>query len=223
MVNFESADALEEYMSRPTPALQADLARAGGDLLILGVGGKMGPTLARMAKRAAPAKRVIGVARFSDKALRAKLEAQGVECIECDLLERAALERLPQAAQRGVHGRAQVRRRRQSRLHLGDERGRALDGGGDVPQLAHRRVLDRLRVSLRRRERGAARPRTRRPCRRRATTPPPASAREMAFAYGSLKHGTAGRLVRLEYAIDMRYGVLHDVGTQGVQRASRWT
>jgi len=86
MVNFESADALEEFMSRPTPELQAELARASGDLLILGVGGKMGPTLARMAKRAAPAKRVIGVARFSDKALRAKLEAQGVECIECDLL-----------------------------------------------------------------------------------------------------------------------------------------
>ena len=63
MVNFDSADALEEFMTRPTPELQADLARASGDLLILGVGGKMGPTLARMAKRAAPGRRVIGVGR----------------------------------------------------------------------------------------------------------------------------------------------------------------
>jgi hypothetical protein len=96
MVNFEDTAALE-FMTRPTAELSADLARAPGDILVLGVGGKMGPTLARMAKRAAPARRVIGVARFSEKGLREKLEAQGVECIACDLLDRAALERLPRA------------------------------------------------------------------------------------------------------------------------------
>ena len=94
-MSFSDVGALEEFMTRPAPELAADLARADGDLIILGVGGKMGPTLARMAKRAAPDKRVIGVARFSDKGLREKLEHQGVECIACDLLDRAALERLP--------------------------------------------------------------------------------------------------------------------------------
>src|SRR3974390_2466063 len=95
MTAFENVDALEEFMTRPSPALAADLARGPGDILILGVGGKMGPTLARMAKRAAPDRRVIGVARFSERGLRAKLEAQGVECIACDLLDREALSKLP--------------------------------------------------------------------------------------------------------------------------------
>ncbi len=213
MVNFESADALEEYMSRPTPALQAGLARAGGDLLILGVGGKMGPTLARMAKRAAPAKRVIGVARFSDKALRAKLEAQGVECIECDLLERTALERLPQA--------------NNVVFMAGHKFGAAgnpaftwaMNAG--VPWMVAETFRSSRIVVFSTacvypfadvNGRGAAED--------TPTLPPPGDyaascvAREMAFAYGSLKHGTAGRLVRLEYAIDMRYGVLHDVGAK---------
>src|SRR5687768_14103421 len=93
MKRFADVAELEEFMTRPTPELEADLARADGDLIVLGVGGKMGPTLARMARRAG--KRVIGVARFSEKGLREQLEAGGVECIACDLLDRAALERLP--------------------------------------------------------------------------------------------------------------------------------
>src|SRR3970282_2747194 len=97
MVGFPDVAALEDFMTRPTPQLEADLARASGDILILGVGGKMGPTLARMAKRAAPGKRVIGVARFSEPHLRQRLESWGVECVACDLLDRAALERLPRA------------------------------------------------------------------------------------------------------------------------------
>jgi hypothetical protein len=62
---FDSIEALEEFMTRPDRPLVEDLSRTPGDILILGVGGKMGPTLARMAKRAAPGKRVLGVARFS--------------------------------------------------------------------------------------------------------------------------------------------------------------
>ena len=62
---FDSVEALEDFMTEPTPGLVAGLARVDGDIIVIGVGGKMGPTLARMAKRAAPGKRVIGVARFS--------------------------------------------------------------------------------------------------------------------------------------------------------------
>ena len=69
---------LEDCLSEPTPELAADLAKVSGDILVLGVAGKMGPTLARMAKRAAPDKRVIGVARFSDQAVRIGLEAVGI-------------------------------------------------------------------------------------------------------------------------------------------------
>ena len=59
-------DALEERLSRPDDGVAADLGSLDGDILVLGAGGKMGPTLARMAKRAAPGKTVYGVARFSD-------------------------------------------------------------------------------------------------------------------------------------------------------------
>jgi nucleoside-diphosphate-sugar epimerase len=213
MVNFESAHALEEFMTRPTPELQSDLARASGDILILGVGGKMGPTLARMAKRAAPGRRVIGVARFSEEGLRGKLEAQGVECIACDLLERAALERLPRAQnvvfmaghKFGAAGNAAFTW--------------AMNVG--VPTMVAEAFRDSRIVvfstacvypyaEVNGRGAGEGTP----------TLPPPGDyatscvGREKAFEYGSLKHGTPGRLVRLEYAIDMRYGVLHDVGTK---------
>src|SRR5512145_3300886 len=92
---FESVAALDDFMTEPTPALVEDLARVPGDILVLGAAGKMGPTLARLAKRASPDKRVIGVARFTDPAARAALEAAGVETIVCDLLDRRAVATLP--------------------------------------------------------------------------------------------------------------------------------
>ena len=95
---LDSVEALEELLSRPSAALVDELAQVDGDLMILGVGGKMGPTLARLAKRAAPGKRIIGVARFSDAAVRDRLHGWGVETIAVDLLDRAALQALPRVA-----------------------------------------------------------------------------------------------------------------------------
>jgi len=94
---FASVEALDEFLTRPSRALVDDLATVDGDLLILGVAGKMGPTLARLAKRASPARRVVGVARFSDRAVREQLAEHGVETIACDLLDRAAIAALPEA------------------------------------------------------------------------------------------------------------------------------
>ena len=83
---------LEEDLSRPTPDVVKEMARLKGDLVILGVGGKMGPTLARMARRAMDEAKVkhavIGVARFSDPRSREPLEAAGVRTVPCDLLNR---------------------------------------------------------------------------------------------------------------------------------------
>ena len=73
---FDDVAALEEALSRPSQALVDTLATVPGDIMVLGVGGKMGPTLARMAKRAAPGKRIIGVARFSEAGLRGRLQAE---------------------------------------------------------------------------------------------------------------------------------------------------
>src|SRR3954447_13787575 len=86
---------LEERLSRPTPEVVADLAAVDGDIMLLGVGGKMGPTLARMARRAAPAKRIRAVGRCSEPGVGAALEAGGVEPIRADLLDRSAIAGLP--------------------------------------------------------------------------------------------------------------------------------
>ena len=83
---IENEEHLEDLMSEPTPELVEDLKQVDGDIMVLGVGGKVGPTLARMAKRAAPGKRVIGVARFSEAGLAEQLESWGIETIRCDLL-----------------------------------------------------------------------------------------------------------------------------------------
>src|SRR5437867_4114796 len=84
---------LEALLSEPSPQAVEALSRLDGDLLLLGVAGKMGPTLARMAatasQQAGVRRRVIGVARFSDTQLAGKLQAQGIETLRCDLLDPA--------------------------------------------------------------------------------------------------------------------------------------
>src|SRR5437868_6898691 len=90
-------EALDELLCRPTQPLMDDLAKVDGDVIILGVAGKMGPTLAGLAKAASPGRRVIGVARFSEPGVEEWLRARGVETIHCNLLDEAALGALPQA------------------------------------------------------------------------------------------------------------------------------
>ncbi len=90
---------LDELLSRPTPADVAALAGLDGDLLILGAGGKMGPSLARLARRASDEagvrRRVVAVSRFQTPGLAEALIAHGVETIACDLLDAHALAGLP--------------------------------------------------------------------------------------------------------------------------------
>jgi nucleoside-diphosphate-sugar epimerase len=199
-------------MSTPSAGLMADLAKVPGDIMVLGVGGKMGPTLARMAKRAARDRRVIGVARFSDAGLREKLESHGVECIAADLLSREALAALPDVP------------------NIVFMAGRKFGSQGSewltwamnahVPALVAERfhasrivafstacVYPFVSVAS-----GGAKENV-------APTPPgeyanSCVARERMFEHFSHRFGTAGRLIRLSYAIDMRYGVLHDLAAK---------
>jgi nucleoside-diphosphate-sugar epimerase len=96
---IEDVETLEELLSRPTAEVVETMRRIEGDVIVLGVGGKIGPSLARMARRASDLagakRRIIGVARFSSPKVRNALEAQGIETIACDLLDRAALGALP--------------------------------------------------------------------------------------------------------------------------------
>jgi len=92
---------LEDLLSEPTEGVIRTMRTLSGDIMVLGVAGKMGPTLARLAKRASEAagakRRVIGVARFSSPALEHQLKQWGIEAIRCDLLDREALAKLPDA------------------------------------------------------------------------------------------------------------------------------
>jgi len=210
---FQSVVELENFLSEPPPEVIGDLARVRGDILVLGVAGKMGPTLARMAKRAAPGKRVVGVARFSDPAVRAGLAAAGIETIACDLMDRGALSQLPRlpnvvymAAMKfgasgnpaltwamNVHVPALVAETFQSSRIVAFSTGCVypfvpVDGGGATEATP--------------------------------AVPPPGDyanscvGRERMFEFFSAGLGTPGRLIRLNYAIDMRYGVLHDIAVK---------
>ena len=208
--SFPGVAELEDFMTRPTPELEHDLAGVD-EILVLGVGGKMGPTLARMARRAG--KRVIGVARFSEPGLRAKLEAWGIECIACDLLDRAALERLPRAQHVVFMAGHKFGASGQPSLTWAMNVGvpfMVAEAFRESRIVAFSTACVYPYASVAGRGADEATP----------TTPPAGDyanscvGREQAFLYGSQRYGTPGRLMRLEYAIDMRYGVLHDVAAK---------
>ena len=212
---FADVDALEEFMTRPSPALTAALDTLDGDIMVLGVGGKMGPTLARLAKRAAPEKRVIGVARFSEPGLRGQLDRHGVETLAGDLLDREFVLGLPRVA--NIVFMAGRKFGSQGAEHL------TWAMNALVPALVAEACREARIVVF---STGCVYPFV--PVSAGATeaiapNPPPGEyanscvARERLFEYGAARFGTAGRIIRLNYAIDMRYGVLHDVATKVVE------
>src|SRR5262245_14685639 len=93
---IENVEHLEDLLSEPSEAAVQTLARLDGDILVLGAGGKMGPTLARMARRASDLagvrRRVLAVSRFSSGPLEGQLRAHGVETVRCDLTDPAQLD-----------------------------------------------------------------------------------------------------------------------------------
>jgi nucleoside-diphosphate-sugar epimerase len=197
-------------MTTPDAALIDDLRSVPGDIMVLGAGGKMGPTLARLAKRAAPDKRVIAVARFSEPAVRTTLEAHGVECITADLLDAEQLAALPDVA--NIIFMAGFKFGSSGRPDL------TWAMNGFVPALVAQRYRAARIVALSTIcvypfadvATGGSREDV-------PPTPPPGEyanscvARERMFEYFSHQFGTPGRLIRLSYAIDVRYGVLHDI------------
>ena len=192
---IEDIEELEELMTRPGEALVDDLAQLEGDILVLGVGGKMGPTLARLAKRAAPEQtrhRRRPVQRAGPA--RASSRAAGIETIAADLLDREAVAALPRLANVIFMAGRKFGPRAARGADLGDERAGAGDGRGGVPRFADRRLLHGLRLSVlstsqRRRDRGDAADR-----RRPATTPIPASAASACSSISrrALRHRRAG-------------------------------
>ncbi|MGP4106056.1 NAD-dependent epimerase/dehydratase family protein [Virgibacillus sp. L01] len=96
---MKTISELEKLMTEPSEELIEDLSKLEGDILILGIGGKMGPSMAKLTKRAIDEgglnKRVIGVSRFSSGSLKQELEDFGIETIAADLLNESDLQSLP--------------------------------------------------------------------------------------------------------------------------------
>ena len=211
--SFRDVAHLEEVMTAPSAALTAEFGALPGDLMILGVGGKIGPTLARLAKRAAPHKRVIGVARFSEPGLRAELTSAGVECITADLLDRRQIEALPKSPNLVfMAGR---------KFGSSDHEDLTWAMNAHVPALVAEAFAGSRIVAY---STGCVYPFVNvlhgGATEDTPATPPPGAyanscvAREAMFQYFSRTRGTPGRIIRLNYAIDLRYGVLHDVATR---------
>jgi nucleoside-diphosphate-sugar epimerase len=207
--------ALEDLLCRPSQALIDDLRSVEGDIMILGVAGKMGPTLAGLAKAALPDRRIVGVARFSDPAVKQWLEARGIETINCDLLDENAIGTLPKIP------------------NIIFMAGRKFGAEGDlsltwamnshVPALVAQAFQKSRIVSF---STGCVYPFVpvdgKGADENMAPDPPGEYAqscvgRERMFEYFSRKFATPGRLFRLNYAIDMRYGVLHDIAGKVLQ------
>lgn len=204
---------LEQALTEPSDDLIREMEHLEGDLMILGVGGKMGPTLAKLAKNAADKarvqKRIIGVSRFSDAALKEDLENNGIETISADLLDDEQLQQLPNvkniifmAGQKfGTTGRESFTWAMNVYLP-----GRVAEKfkSSRIVSLSTGNVYPLTPISA-----GGATEETR---------PDPVGeyaqsclGRERIFTYFSQRNGTPMLHFRLNYAIDLRYGILLEI------------
>ena len=204
---------LEEMLAVPNADLIEMMRRIDGDIMILGVAGKMGVTMATLAvnaiKAAGVSKRVIGVARFSNAEEKEKLENAGVETVVCNLLDREQVESLEKveniifmAGRKFGTGGSEEQTWAMNVLapayvceHFKDSRIVAFSTGCVYP-------LERIESCGSTEE----------------TVPSPVGeyaqsclGRERVFQYYAKKNGTKVLLYRLNYSIDLRYGVLHDI------------
>ena len=209
---------LDAELSAPRPATAAALRACPGDVIVLGAGGKMGPTLARMLVRAAEQadgaarRRIFAVSRFSSAIAERALRDFGVDTIRCDLLDRDAVARLPDvpnviymAGQKFGTTEAPSRTWMQNVI---------------VPAICAERYASARIVAF---STGNV----------YGLTPPAAGGsreddapgpvgeyaascvgRERVFEHYSAASGSQVAIVRLNYAIDLRYGVLVDIAAR---------
>lgn len=209
----ETEAQLETLLATPSERDVEAMSRLSGDVMIIGAGGKMGPSLARRAKRAAEAaggeRRVIAVSRFSTTQVRQELEAAGVETLSCDLLVREEIEQLPWC---------------ENVLFLAGRKFGSADRSDltwAINTLAPAHVAQRFRSArivvfssgnvytfVPTSSGGSV----------ESDAPSPSGeyaqsvlGRERIFEYFSREQGTKCLLFRLNYAVDLRYGVLVDI------------
>jgi uncharacterized protein YbjT (DUF2867 family) len=209
---FADVEALEEGLSRPDADVIADLSQLDGDIMILGATGKMGPTLARMAKRAAPDKKIWAVARYSDPSLAARFDQQGIIPLKADLLDPASFDRLPDAENVVVmtgfkFGSSESPARSWAVNALLPAQATARLAGRSLVVFSTGCVYHFVPVDS-----GGANEDT-------PLTPVGEYAnscvgRERLVEWEAAKSGARVLFFRLNYAIDCRYGVLYDIATK---------
>lgn len=213
MKGIAGIEELEDRLSQPTPGVVQTLRDLPGDLIVLGAGGKMGPSLARMAKRASieagVKRRVYAVSRFTNQRLLTDMKAAGVEPISCDLLSESAFGALPEVpnvifmagTKFGTTGNEPMtwamnaflpglacRRYRTSRIvafSSGNVYGLVSVSSGGSKETDEPQPVGEYAWSV--------------------------LGRERVFQYFCLVNRTPGVLIRLNYACEMRYGVLVDI------------
>jgi nucleoside-diphosphate-sugar epimerase len=211
---------LEERLSRPTPADTAAMASLPGDLLILGAGGKMGPSLARLARRASDEagspRCVIAVSRFGQPGLANALAGQGIETIACDLLDPAALESLPDAAN--------VVFLAGQKFGTAGDPTRTWALNAYLPTLVMRRFARARLVVFSTGNVYPLVPVTAAGAREDDPVGPVGEyaqsvlARERLVTFLSTLEGTPVAILRLNYAVELRYGVLRDLADRVITR-----
>ncbi len=216
---IQDVSELEDMLSSPTEEVVEQFSKLKGDILFLGVGGKIGPSLARMAKRACEQagirKRIIGVSRFSSIVSKDLLEKYDIETISGDLLDRNFLKDLPQVENvfflagmkfgstenqpltwvMNVYLPALVAEKYHDSKIVAYSTGNiypyvSVKSGGCTEQDAPEPVGEYGQSTL---------------------------GRERMFEYGSNKYGTQVAILRLSYAVEMRYGVIVDIARKVIK------
>ncbi len=211
---IKSISELEDVLSAPSDRLLNDMEKIHGNIIILGAGGKMGPSLAKLANRAlkklGKKNEVIAVSRFSSRAAREDLEKNGIKVIAADLLNEEELKNLPEAEnviymagqKFGTQGNEPftwamnaylpglVGAKYQGSKIVVFSTGNVYpfmpaDSGGATEEVPPEPVGEYAQSCL---------------------------GRERIFEYFSARYKTPVFMYRLNYAIDLRYGVLYEIG-----------
>lgn len=208
-----SEEQLEELLSRPNAADIEWARRLNGDVIVLGAGGKMGPSLALRAQRAAEAasvtRRVVAVSRFSERVAREFLENRGVETLACDFLDREQIKRLPHSEnvlfmagrKFGTGERSDLTWASNTIVpanlgfHFSDSRMMVFSTGNVYP------LVETSRAGSVETDRPSPVGEYAQSC----------LGRERVMEYFSREFGMACVMFRLNYAVDLRYGVLVDI------------
>ncbi|TDP94960.1 NAD-dependent epimerase/dehydratase family protein [Labedaea rhizosphaerae] len=215
-MDIHTEDELEQLLATPSPELVADLAKGSGDLVVLGAGGKMGPTLCMLAARALREagrsdRSVIAVSRWSDAAVRSRLDGAGVRTVAFDLLGDEPYDELPDASDvvfmvgakfgsagdpapawqtNAVVAGLAVRRYRKARIacfSTGNVYPLVPVAGGGARESDPVGPVGEYAMST--------------------------LGRERVMAYAAGRYGTPVTVIRLNYAVEPRYGVLADIAT----------